>query len=308
MTDPIALAEASLLWLLLHLLLGWLFAGALALLLPLLAAAPASRALILWLYGLMPPACALALAALTLSPLAGSFLVPSHCHGEECSPHSPVFQLAPALGLAGAGIFMLGLCISLLWLHSSLTRAHTRLQVLTQLGSWQRERAYTRVEADRAFAWCAGLWRARVIVSSALEQALSPEQLSAVLAHEHCHGQRRDNLRRLTLYVATRLWPAGGRQRLLGAFSLATEETCDRFAAECLGQSAALSEALQQLSQQPGTSHQGFCHHHNRTRLEALNNPLAFQPPVAASVLLITLWVAPLLSLPAGLHLLLESL
>src|ERR1700754_57843 len=39
-----------------------------------------------------------------------------------------------------------------------------------------------------------GVFRSVLVLPAGIEESLTPEQLSAVLAHELCHARRRDNL------------------------------------------------------------------------------------------------------------------
>ena len=61
-----------------------------------------------------------------------------------------------------------------------------------------------RLIADqRAHAFCAGLLRPRVYLSTGARRALKPAELRAVLAHEEHHARRRDPLRLLLARVAS---------------------------------------------------------------------------------------------------------
>lgn len=51
------------------------------------------------------------------------------------------------------------------------------------------------VEDDRPLAFCQGLLRPRIYVSSGTLSALAPAEIEALLAHERHHAQRRDPLR-----------------------------------------------------------------------------------------------------------------
>lgn len=52
------------------------------------------------------------------------------------------------------------------------------------------------LDTDVSMAVCAGAWSPEVFVSRGLVEALSAEELTAVLLHEHAHRRRRDPLRR----------------------------------------------------------------------------------------------------------------
>jgi Zn-dependent protease with chaperone function len=58
------------------------------------------------------------------------------------------------------------------------------------------------VAGPAASAFCAGLLRPRVFVTSGMVAALAPEELDAVLVHEAEHARRRDPLRRLARRAA----------------------------------------------------------------------------------------------------------
>jgi Zn-dependent protease with chaperone function len=58
------------------------------------------------------------------------------------------------------------------------------------------------VDAAVPFAFCRGILRPRIYVSTGLEKLLTTEELDAVLAHEEVHARRRDPLRVLAAHVA----------------------------------------------------------------------------------------------------------
>lgn len=58
-----------------------------------------------------------------------------------------------------------------------------------------RTDAVTVVQDERPLAFCTGLRRPRVYVSTTTLSMLGPRELTAVLAHEHHHAQRHDPLR-----------------------------------------------------------------------------------------------------------------
>jgi hypothetical protein len=59
------------------------------------------------------------------------------------------------------------------------------------------------LETSQLEAFCAGFWRPRAYVSRGALEALSPEELSAVIAHEQHHAARRDPLRSLAARSVT---------------------------------------------------------------------------------------------------------
>ncbi len=58
------------------------------------------------------------------------------------------------------------------------------------------------VSSDAPIAFCAGALRPRVVVSAGLVERLSPEQLDAVLVHEHDHARRREPVLRAARQAA----------------------------------------------------------------------------------------------------------
>lgn len=104
-------------------------------------------------------------------------------------------------------------------------------------------------------AFCAGLLRPAVVVSSSLVTSLSPPALAAVLAHEAAHARRRDPLRQILAYAVARgLWMAPAARRGADHLRLRLEVAADRAAARYAGRRA-LAEALLALHVQPVASH-----------------------------------------------------
>lgn len=65
----------------------------------------------------------------------------------------------------------------------------------------------TVMNSDAPVLALAGLIRPRVIVSSAVLEMLSREELRAALEHEHAHRNSQDNLKRLLLFLAPDILP-----------------------------------------------------------------------------------------------------
>ena len=94
------------------------------------------------------------------------------------------------------------------------------------------------------FCLSAGLFRPAVIISTGLQQGLTPLELQAVLAHEHAHTRRRDAL---LLAVARALGafhlPRVAR-RLMEQLELACELSCDEAAAAHVGDRIAVADTI----------------------------------------------------------------
>lgn len=90
------------------------------------------------------------------------------------------------------------------------------------------------VPSKKPFSFAAGLARREIWVSSALVEALTPEELDGVLLHERAHLERHDPLRRAAAETfSLPLWPST-RRAILAELALATEQCCDEIAAERL--------------------------------------------------------------------------
>ena len=83
-----------------------------------------------------------------------------------------------------------------------------------------------------------------VIVSTSLVDALSPELLSAVIAHERAHVQRRDPWRRMCAMLLSEGHLPGAREALLSDLELACEQASDETAAEQIGDRVRMAQAL----------------------------------------------------------------
>ena len=130
-----------------------------------------------------------------------------------------------------------------------LARAHSR-----PLPRAMRHAAATlglagRVEAVAAtepFAVTVGLVRPRILVSDQLAGALTPAELTAVLAHERCHLRHRDPARLLAAYG----WYLPAARWLAGRVALNRELAADRAALTLAGRGV-LAGALLKLAALP---------------------------------------------------------
>lgn len=107
---------------------------------------------------------------------------------------------AAVLALAGIGLSVLGLAV-----RSMVRQCRAQRRVLSRLPV-QYETAYrgtpvTVFAHESPEAFCAGLLRPRVYLSSAALQTVEDRELSAVIEHETHHCHRRDPLRILTVQV-----------------------------------------------------------------------------------------------------------
>lgn len=109
------------------------------------------------------------------------------------------------------------------------------------------------VAAPEPLAFCHGLLRPRVCVTTGLLGLLDPEELRAVLLHEAHHVARRDPLRRCVAdWLATALFflPLVGMLR--DHHAVASEVAADRWALERMGGERCLAAALYKLLSRGG--------------------------------------------------------
>lgn len=153
---------------------------------------------------------------------------------------------------AGPALALLG-CVGLGLVGAGIARARRALRVTEALRSrWKRAARplapaagvpVFRIAEAFPLACVVGLWRQELFVADSLLQALEPEQLSAVLAHESHHARRRDNLKALLVRAAPD-WlamSAAGHQ-IEAAWRRAAESEADA-AASASSRSRALSLA-----------------------------------------------------------------
>lgn len=109
------------------------------------------------------------------------------------------------------------------------------------------------IDDDRPQAFCAGLVRPRVYVSTGALVALGDEELRAVLAHERHHQRRRDPLR---LLVARALGDAlfflPVLRRLRQRYAILAELAADEAAVSASGSPSALASALLTFGERSG--------------------------------------------------------
>lgn len=203
----------------------------------------------LWAAVIFAPTILAALGCAALAspdPFAGC-----HCttHGQHhphlCASH-PGFALplvAPALGLLGVWlsfvaprVLRLGrdMIASVRW-----TRQVRRLPV-ERIGGV----AVRLADCGTRTAFTVGALSPVIVFDRSLWASLSDEARLAVSYHEQGHIRRRDGLTLLALRLCGALFPMPAGSRLLAAWRDDAESTCDLYAAERLGDAAAVAAAL----------------------------------------------------------------
>ena len=205
-------------------------AGLLATLLVPLAArhfvsgAAVARARRLTALRLLPSVAALTVGVLVT--LSFVFFEP-HRPGEEIGTVFPTFAIV-GLALLGTALFR---GLKMFWMTRRLLRGWmTKPEPMVLPGI-----SIPAVAVDSSFpiVAVAGVFKPRLIIARSVLQSCSPDELTAILAHEQGHIDRRDNLRRLLIAAAPDVisWlPASGR--MFAAWREATEEAADDAAAQ----------------------------------------------------------------------------
>lgn len=211
--------------------------------------APALRADLAFLLGALPALTSLAVVTAAAAPSVAAALgfAADHCpgHGHHlhlCIVHST--GLRPALGTAG--VFALAaFFFRALALVQRARGMRARLTALEALGT-AREGRFPIVAVPGAPTLChaVGLARRRVLISASLEEALSPLELKATLAHEEAHLNRRDPLTGLLLAFAGLFTAPIVARAFLAAWQMASEEAADAEAARAVGDGSCVAGAL----------------------------------------------------------------
>jgi len=230
---------------------------------------PEHRAVLLFLYGLLPAIISLWSVIFLFFPRLSALVVPAHCHNGDCSPHQPeLFHSLLATGLLSLAIMLFVVIAAALYLQ--LVYQSKRLIALKRLASDENPQ-FKLLESPQYFAFCSGFFKPKIFISDALYQSLSHEQIQAVLSHEQAHVLHYDNLKRILLTWAMLFWPKKTRTHLHDAFDLASEESSDNWAAEIHGRATLVKtlETLATISQRDSKSEWEI----DTRRLEHLHNP-----------------------------------
>ncbi len=211
--------------------------------------APATRSLATFWFALIAPAVGLFTLLIYLSPAHAQSIVFAHCHGSLCDGHAPMIT---SNSLGGIGLLAVTAVLASAFAATAgrvLITGRRRLAVLFALSTPRQKHLIT--ESDRLFAWCCGLFRQRIVISSALAERLSASELEVILAHERAHEARFDNLRNLSARWATSLWPAGNAERIRSELAEDAEQACDAVALREYGDPALFSRAVQVVASDP---------------------------------------------------------
>lgn len=258
------------------------------------SASPAARSAATLGYGLLAPGAAAAAVIAVMLPGWAGLLVPPHCHGSLCEAHTPLLS---AGGIGDTVLVAIGSLAPLALaaiVIGALRAGRRRLRLWLAFSRPERMAAYRTVDSPDALAWCFGLWRPRVFVTTALIRKLTPAELDAVLRHEWAHAKRLDNLRAAALGLGTLFWLPGGRRRILSDLSTDSELACDAVAHRAAHGTTALQAALSALQgtpcPAPPARGSAFGKVSPVQRIAALQSPAAHPPAIRAWLFLAAIW------------------
>lgn len=232
MTDTLSLIANHLLgWTVITLALSWVLALGYPLFSQSLRKYPVETvANFTLVYGLLAPIIATtAIILLAVPALAFSF-ISDHCHGSNCTPHTLYITTETAEGIIAVLMAVLLLMAVFSFMLIQLFSGRRQLRLLHHLSN-KHTNAYSVVDSEAPVAWCAGLLKPQVYLSSGLINALTPRQFNIVLAHELAHAIRKDNLRKWILHWATIAWPTSRKRTIRRDLAYTNEQVCDLAAA-----------------------------------------------------------------------------
>ncbi|MFQ5634679.1 MAG: M56 family metallopeptidase [Gammaproteobacteria bacterium] len=227
------------------LLLPWIRA-------PLRRVRPELRANVILAWCLAPVALGL-IMAFAPGPLSALRLAPAECgrisHGilQLCGPDCAGGTALPVLFDIALGAPLLWFFVAVAGRVRAQARFSSRIGTLIAAGNNAGIRGAWVVESEVPFAFTVGLRRARIVISSSLNRGLSRDQMNAVVAHERAHAQRRDVLRFVAAEAASMAHFPWIRSALLSELRLASEQACDRAAAQETGDRVGMATTLLQV-------------------------------------------------------------
>lgn len=177
---------------------------------------------------------------------------------DEVLAHAPAWRvLVPASALAAIVVGGLQSIFAQLLAAYRFKRALRLLTIPTPAGVAHVAQCHALTVPVQTLAWdeplafCLGLRRPRVYLSTGLVDLLDDDELAAVLLHEQHHGQRRDPLVVLlsrAVGAALRFVPVAAH--LVDRISLTQEVAADRYVLHVQGNSVPLASALLKLARQ----------------------------------------------------------
>lgn len=224
----------------------------------------AAKQRFLWCIALFPYGVGLYAATLALTPSVTHQLGLVLNHGHLHYPHSHFHWLS----WHGAGFVLLSMAagwklLALLWRKS---RQRHHLKTLLAFSDKDSTGCY-RVESDVPNAFTVGLLNPKILISRALDRALTADELDIVYRHELAHQRARDPLRLSLFGVLIAVFIPTARQELYAALELLIEQQADAEVASQFCAPSAVAATLVKVNrlalryqrQYPDFSACGFC-------------------------------------------------
>lgn len=213
---------------------------------------PARRARVVWWVLAAPAVCGFGYAAVTVAApamLHGSAGFAAACSGHGDSLwHACVWHPSAHGDSAWVWAAMVALLAHAAWLAGRALRgawrARRSLATMLRLSQRRSDTGVHVIDAELPLAVACGFARGEILLSRALVEQLDRSQLAVVLAHEAAHVAHRDSLWRFTARLLSGLQLPHTRRRLLAALELATEQRCDRVAADAVGSRVAVAATI----------------------------------------------------------------
>lgn len=293
-------------------------------LLPLLAGFSLSaRQAWLWSLALFPVFAGIYIAVVTLIPSMSHELGFSldHCHrhgdthGHLCWYHPPVFVWMSWQGFC-ATVFAAFTAWKLSFALYRGYQQHQYSRTLLSFADTQDQSAY-RIESDMPSAFTLGLLRPKVVMSSALIDALTSEELSVVQRHEQAHQQHRDPLRLWVFNLVLCVFIPKVRTHLYKAMELTLEQLADERVVQASTTPVLIAQTLVKvnrltarfLAQQPALT---VCHFGASAIEQRIEQLMSAKPgrafPLLASLICIGLLLTLTLGGADALHHIIENL
>ena len=242
-----------------------MLSGCLAFLYPLLRrlmlAYPAPfRTTLIVLIAAAPSLIASIVLVLYASPELSHLFIHEHCHGNVCGAHSLHMPISTQ---TSAGLVILSVLVLLLMGYLALrqlSKGKRYSATLAMLSEARPNQDFRLIQTEQPAAWCVGLLKPQIYLSQGLIDQVSKQQLQTMLAHEHAHVSRRDNLRKFLVHWFTFPWPRAKAQQIRQDLLQDTENTCDLMAMEFTQTSAdelgELLNTVEQYCAEHGKQHQ----------------------------------------------------
>lgn len=223
----------------------------------------AAKQRFLWCIALFPYGAGLYAVTLVLTPaLTHEFLSVDHGHLHSLQGHFHWFSWQ------GAGVLLLSMVagwklLTMLWRRS---RQHHQLQTLLAFSEVDATGCY-RVESDIPNAFTLGFLNPKILISRALDRALTADELDIVYRHELAHQRARDPLRLSLFGMLISVFIPSARQELYATLELLIEQQADAEVASQFCDPSTVAATLVKVNrlalryqrQAPDFSACGFC-------------------------------------------------